>query len=52
MAIARSLANESGLLLMDEPFGALRCPHPILLQKELLEIWENKKTIIFVTLVV
>ncbi len=50
VAVARAMAIEPEILLMDEPFGALDAQTRNLLQKELLEIWQKtKKTIIFVT---
>jgi len=50
VAIARVLALDSPIMLMDEPFGALDALTRRDLQDELLRIWEaQKKTIIFVT---
>jgi len=49
-AVARALAVDPSILLMDEPFGALDAQTRNLLQQELLKIWEKtKKTILFVT---
>ncbi|RZI94310.1 MAG: ABC transporter ATP-binding protein [Microbacterium sp.] len=48
--IARVLANEPRLVLMDEPFGALDAQTRHVLQEELVRIWERTGcTIVFVT---
>ena len=50
VAIARTLAYDPDILLMDEPFGSLDAQTREILQEDLLDIWtESKKTILFVT---
>ena len=50
VAVARVLANNPTMLLMDEPFAAVDAQTRMTLQEELLRIWENARTtVVFVT---
>lgn len=50
VGLARALAIEPDLMLMDEPFGSLDAQTRILLQEEVLRLWEHsERTVVFVT---
>ncbi|MEM7022821.1 MAG: ABC transporter ATP-binding protein [Pseudomonadota bacterium] len=50
VAVARTLANEPEVMLMDEPFAAVDAQTRMTLQEELVRIWEaSRVTVLFVT---
>lgn len=50
VSIARAFANDPEIMLMDEPFAALDEQTKLILQAELLRIWEEtRKTVVYVT---
>ena len=49
-AIARAFVTDPAMLLMDEPFAALDAQNRVILQAELVRIWEEtRKTVVYVT---
>ncbi len=50
VSVARAFANDPQILLMDEPFASVDEQTRILLQEELLRIWEeSRKTVVYIT---
>lgn len=50
VAVARCFLSDPAVMLMDEPFAALDCQTRMVLQQELLDLWEqDRKSVVFVT---
>jgi len=50
VAVARCFLSDPAVMLMDEPFAALDCQTRMVLQQELLGLWEqDRKSVVFVT---
>ena len=50
VGVARALANEPDVLLMDEPFASVDAQTRMTLQEELTRIWQQKRpTVLFIT---
>lgn len=50
VSLVRAFVNNPEVLLMDEPFAALDAQNKIMLQRELVQIWEaNRKSVVYIT---
>lgn len=50
VSLVRAFANDPEVLLMDEPFAALDAQNKVILQDELVRIWEaSRKTVVYIT---
>jgi NitT/TauT family transport system ATP-binding protein len=50
VSLIRAFANDPEVLLMDEPFAALDAQNKVILQDELIRIWEaSRKTVVYIT---
>jgi len=50
VSLVRAFVNDPEILLMDEPFAALDAQNKVLLQEELVKIWEGtRKTVVYIT---